>query len=139
VERQRAVNDGTATFTVNGITAREQLGAYEPLNRTHEFVVAAQQTNGRRNCRRSGMRLPEPERIGIERSADDGQAEWWVTIDDRRVVGFSGDDAQRRAERYASDLIQIAQAAPAAGERSPEPEPHDAATTAQREHADDRE
>jgi len=29
----------TATFTVNGITVRQQLGAYEPLNRTNEFVV----------------------------------------------------------------------------------------------------
>jgi hypothetical protein len=26
------VNDETATFTVNGITAQEQLGAYEPVN-----------------------------------------------------------------------------------------------------------
>lgn len=29
----------TATFTVNGITVDEQLGAYEPLNTTNEFVV----------------------------------------------------------------------------------------------------
>ena len=28
-----------ATFTVNGITAHEQLGAYEPLNSTNEFLV----------------------------------------------------------------------------------------------------
>jgi hypothetical protein len=33
------VNDETATFTVNNITAQEQLGAYEPLNKTNEFVV----------------------------------------------------------------------------------------------------
>ena len=33
------VNDETATFTVNGVTAQEQLGAYEPLNVTNEFVV----------------------------------------------------------------------------------------------------
>jgi hypothetical protein len=33
------VNDETATFTVNRITAQQQLGAYEPLNRTNEFVV----------------------------------------------------------------------------------------------------
>ncbi len=33
------VNYGTATFTVNGIIAQEQLGFYEPLNRTDEFVV----------------------------------------------------------------------------------------------------
>jgi hypothetical protein len=29
----------TATFTVNGITAQEQLGAIEPLNSTNEFAV----------------------------------------------------------------------------------------------------
>ena len=29
----------TATFTVNGITARQQVGAYEPLNTTDEFAV----------------------------------------------------------------------------------------------------
>jgi len=29
----------TATFTVNRIPARQQVGAYEPLNRTNEFVV----------------------------------------------------------------------------------------------------
>jgi hypothetical protein len=29
----------TATFTVNGVAAHEQLGAIEPLNSTNEFVV----------------------------------------------------------------------------------------------------
>jgi len=33
------VNYETATFTLDGITARQQLGAYEPVNRTNEFVV----------------------------------------------------------------------------------------------------
>jgi hypothetical protein len=33
------VNYETATFTVTNVTAQEQLGAYEPLNVTHEFVV----------------------------------------------------------------------------------------------------
>lgn len=33
------VNVETATFTVNGITAQEQLGAYEPHNITNEFGV----------------------------------------------------------------------------------------------------
>ena len=33
------VNHETATFTVNSITVRQQLGAYEPLNRTNEFAV----------------------------------------------------------------------------------------------------
>lgn len=30
----------TATYTVNGISARQQLGAYEPDNVTHEFLVS---------------------------------------------------------------------------------------------------
>jgi hypothetical protein len=33
------VNQETATFTVNHVTARERLGVYEPLNVTHEFGV----------------------------------------------------------------------------------------------------
>jgi len=32
-------NDVTATFTVNHVTAQEQLGFYEPLNFTNEFAV----------------------------------------------------------------------------------------------------
>ncbi|HKE85409.1 MAG TPA: hypothetical protein VKB50_16720 [Vicinamibacterales bacterium] len=33
------VNYETATFTVHGVTAEQQLGAYEPVNTTNEFVV----------------------------------------------------------------------------------------------------
>ena len=33
------VSHETATFTVNSVTVRQQFGAYEPLNRTNEFVV----------------------------------------------------------------------------------------------------
>jgi hypothetical protein len=33
------VNYETVTFTVNSVTAQEQLGAYEPLNLTSEFGV----------------------------------------------------------------------------------------------------
>lgn len=33
------VSEETATFTVNGITARQQIGFYEPLNTTDEFIV----------------------------------------------------------------------------------------------------
>jgi len=33
------VNYQTATFTVNNVTAREQLGFYEPLNTTNEFLL----------------------------------------------------------------------------------------------------
>jgi hypothetical protein len=33
------VSNETATFTVNSITAQEQLGFYEPVNRTDEFTV----------------------------------------------------------------------------------------------------
>jgi len=34
-----AVNYETATFTVNNVTAQEQLGAFEPVNVTSEFGV----------------------------------------------------------------------------------------------------
>jgi hypothetical protein len=34
-----AVNDETVVFTVNNISARQQLGFYEPLNTTNEFLV----------------------------------------------------------------------------------------------------
>ena len=34
-----SVNTGTVAFTVNNVTAREQLGAYEPFNVTNEFGV----------------------------------------------------------------------------------------------------
>jgi hypothetical protein len=37
--RASPVNYETATFTVNGITAQQQLGAYEPNNATHEVGV----------------------------------------------------------------------------------------------------
>jgi hypothetical protein len=37
--RPSPVNYETATFTVNDVTAREQLGAYEPHNTTNEFGV----------------------------------------------------------------------------------------------------
>jgi hypothetical protein len=37
--RSSPVNDITATFTVNGITAHEQLGFYEPFNTTNELGV----------------------------------------------------------------------------------------------------
>ncbi len=37
--RASPVNTETITFTVNGMTAREQFGAYEPVNFTNEFGV----------------------------------------------------------------------------------------------------
>ena len=37
--RSSPVNYETVTFTVNNVTAREQLGAYEPNNNTNEFGV----------------------------------------------------------------------------------------------------
>ena len=33
------VSSGTATYTVNGVTAEQEFGAFEPFNFTHEFVV----------------------------------------------------------------------------------------------------
>lgn len=37
--RSSPVNDETVTFTVNGVTAREQFGAFEPFNVTNEYGV----------------------------------------------------------------------------------------------------
>ena len=37
--RASPVNYETATFTVHNITVEQQLGAYEPLNRTDEFLM----------------------------------------------------------------------------------------------------
>jgi hypothetical protein len=54
------------------------------------------------------MSVPDAERIGLTR-ASDADAEWWVTLDGKRVVGFGGHDAQQRAERYAQDLLRIAE------------------------------
>ena len=37
--RASPVNDEQATFTVNGVTAHEPVGAYEPVNVTNELGV----------------------------------------------------------------------------------------------------
>jgi predicted metal-dependent RNase len=54
------------------------------------------------------MRLPQPERLGLVQRADKAQ-EWWVTLDGRRVVGFSGHAAQQRAAKYFRELTTIAE------------------------------
>jgi hypothetical protein len=54
------------------------------------------------------MRVPEPERIGLVHPADKLE-EWWVTLDGKRVVGFSGETAQQRASKYFEELTRIAE------------------------------
>jgi hypothetical protein len=54
------------------------------------------------------MRVPEPERLGLVQPADD-TGEWWVTLDGRCVIGFSGETAHERAEKYFLELTSIGQ------------------------------
>ena len=54
------------------------------------------------------MRVPEPNRLGLVQPADKAQ-EWWVTLDGRRVVGFSGQTAAQRAAKYFRELTRIAE------------------------------
>ena len=63
---------------------------------------------GRSGCRLDGMRLPQLESLGLVQPADKAQ-EWWVTLDGRRVVGFSGHTAQQRAAKYFRELTSIAE------------------------------
>ncbi|MCU1382458.1 MAG: hypothetical protein JWL71_1155 [Acidobacteria bacterium] len=60
----------------------------------------------------SAVAAPESFRIGL--SKIDEPPAWWVTVDGRAVVGFSGDNAQRRAEQYFFQLLSISPTQPAA-------------------------
>jgi len=52
--------------------------------------------------------MPEPARIGLVQPAA-SVAEWWVTLDGRRVVGFSGRTAEQRAAKYFRELTTISE------------------------------
>jgi hypothetical protein len=51
--------------------------------------------------------IPAPERLALVQGPDNPD-EWWVTIDGKCVIGFSGDTAKPRAERYYEELSVIA-------------------------------
>jgi hypothetical protein len=51
--------------------------------------------------------IPAPERLALVQGRDNPD-EWWVAIDGKCVVGFSGDTAKPRAERYFEELSVIA-------------------------------
>lgn len=78
--------------------------------RARHFPSRSTFPNGRIDCRRIRVPIPSPERIGLVQP-DETRSEWWVTLDGRGVVGFSGDTAQQRAERYFAQLTRIAHAA----------------------------
>ena len=61
--------------------------------------------------------IPRPERLALVRGRDNPN-EWWVAIDGKCVVGFSGDTAKPRAERYYEALSMIASRAARDDERS---------------------
>jgi hypothetical protein len=50
--------------------------------------------------------IPRPERLALVQGHDNPN-EWWVAIDGKCVVGFSGESAKPRAERYYEDLSMI--------------------------------
>jgi hypothetical protein len=55
---------------------------------------------------RSDVPVPEGSRLGLVQI--DEPLGWWVTVDGRPAIGFTGNNAQHRAEQYFSELIQIA-------------------------------
>ena len=57
------------------------------------------------------MRLSELRDIRLTQTPDRADL-WWVTIDERPMVGFGGPNARARAERYVDDLLRIAQKRP---------------------------
>jgi len=50
--------------------------------------------------------LPHKDGLALIEAHD--PHEWWVTINGRRMVGFGGDAAHERAQRYFADLWDIA-------------------------------
>jgi hypothetical protein len=50
--------------------------------------------------------IPKPERLALVQGRDNPN-EWWVEIDGKCVVRFSGETAKPRAERYYEDLSAI--------------------------------
>ena len=61
--------------------------------------------------------IPTPERLALVQSRDNPN-EWWVEIDGKCVVRFSGETAKPRAERYYEDLSVLASRAARDDERT---------------------
>ena len=54
----------------------------------------------------AGIALPHKECLALIEAHE--SHEWWVTINGQRVVGFGGDAAHERAQRYFADLWDVA-------------------------------
>jgi hypothetical protein len=50
--------------------------------------------------------IPTPDRLALVQGHDNPN-EWWVEIDGKCVVRFSGETAKPRAERYYDELSVI--------------------------------
>lgn len=102
--RQDVSRSESERFSPEGDTAaaRSSRGCY------HTYFALS--SNGRSDCRCLSVAIPEPERIGLVHP-DDKPQEWWVTLDGKSVVGFTGLRARERAEKYFGELKRIAQRA----------------------------
>jgi hypothetical protein len=53
------------------------------------------------------MRVPQPHELGLIQPTGKPD-EWWVTLNGKAVIGFTGAEARTRAERQLDDLLRIA-------------------------------
>lgn len=61
------------------------------------------------------MQLTEATRLDLVEPSDK-PGEWWVTLDGKAVIGFSGHNAHGRAEQQFHELLRIARSrSPRAG------------------------
>ena len=61
----------------------------------------------RSDCTQRPVPIPEPEQLGLQQ-AEEKPDEWWVTLDGKPVIGFSGAEARPRAERHLQELLRVA-------------------------------
>jgi hypothetical protein len=55
----------------------------------------------------TGSSLPHRDELGLIQPHDK-PGEWWVTLNQVAVIGFSGDEARSRAEQHFRELVEVA-------------------------------
>jgi hypothetical protein len=66
------------------------------------------------------MTITESDQLDLIQP-DDKPGEWWVTLNGKAVIGFSGHAAQTRAERHFRQLLSIAARISADGDNRLDP------------------